>query len=119
MSDASDWMRIVKRHAADPPPEIILAELQPGDRVRVVTINTTYDFLIVEGREAELTTERADRPSGRVRINGCTFGLSSTIKPDAIFSGGSLEFIFEDGRMMHTTTAIRELHWLRTRTARG
>jgi hypothetical protein len=114
MSDESDWMHVVKGHVADAPPEIELRQLLPGDRLRVVTLNTTYDFLIIEGRKAELTTERADRPSGLVRINGCTFGLSSTIKPDALFSGGNLEFVFDDGRMTHTTTAIRELHWLRT-----
>lgn len=106
-------MHVIKGHVADTPPEIELPQLLSGDRLRVVTTNTTYDFLIINGRKAELTTGRADRPSGIVRINGCTFGLSSTIKPDTLFSGGNLEFIFDDGRMTHTTTAIRELHWLR------
>lgn len=109
-------MHVLKHHLDEPPPEIDLRELLPGDRLRIITLNTTYDLLITEGRTAHLQTERDDRPSGPVRINGCTFGLSSTIKPDALFSGGSLEFTFDDGRMRHTTTAIREMHWLRRQT---
>lgn len=115
MSTENDWMQLLKHHVDEPPPEIDLQQLLPGDRLRVITLNTTYDLLIIEGRKAQLETGRDDRPSGLVQINGCTFGMSSTIKPGALFSGGNLEFTFEDGRMRHTTTAIRELHWLRQR----
>lgn len=108
-------MQALRDHVAESPPEIDLTQLLPGDRLRVVTLHTAYDLEIIGARVAELKCDRADRPSGRVQIQGCTFGMSSTIKPDALFSGGNLEFTFDEGRMTHTTTVIRELHWLRCR----
>ena len=113
MTDENHWMQALTDHVAGKPPEIDLTQLLPGDRLRIVTLHTNYDLEIIEGRIAELKCDRADRPSGRVQIQGCTFGMSSTIKPDALFSGGNLEFTFDSGRMTHTTTVIRELHWLR------
>jgi hypothetical protein len=43
---------------------------------------------------------------------GCTFGLSSSIKPDHLFCGGNLELSYQlDGApMTHTTTTIKEIH---------
>ena len=113
MSAENDWMNVLRQHVDEAPLEIDLTRLLPGDLLRVVTLHTTYDLEIIAGRIAELKCDRADRPSGRVQIQGCTFGRSATIKPDALFSGGNLEFTFDDGAMTHTTTVIRELHWLR------
>ncbi len=114
MSFPPDWLDHLQQHVTEQTDELELTELRPGDLVRVATLHTHYDLLIVEGRDAELRTNRPDRPSGRVRLMGCTFGQSSTIKPDHLFCGGNLEFSFDEGKMIHTTTTIRELHWVRT-----
>ena len=42
---------------------------------------TAYTFAMLGRDDAMLTTNRPDRPTGKVRINGCTFGASSSIKP--------------------------------------
>jgi hypothetical protein len=83
--------------------------------LKVVTQHTDYLFGIVDGRDADLECSRADRPSGRVKIMGCTFGKSSSIKPDYLFCGGNLEFTYElDGvAMVHKTTAIKAIYWRR------
>ncbi len=114
MPSVPDWLAHLKLHVAEQADELDLTVLRPGDVIRVVTLHTCYDMLIIEGRDAELRTDRPDRPNGRVRMMGCTFGQSTTIKPDSLFCGGNLEFTFEDGKMTHTTTAIRALHWVRS-----
>ena len=86
-----------------------------GDLLRVGTRNTIYTLRLLDDRSADLQTDRPDRPAGRVKIMGCTFGLSTTISPDHLFCGGSLEFTFQaDGhRMTHTTSAIkRSIQWI-------
>jgi hypothetical protein len=113
MSGNPDWLTVLRKHVEDGGAEFDLGQLQAGDLLRVVTGHTTYDFVIKEGRDAELETDRPDRPAGPVRIMGCTFGMSSSIKPDHLFCGGNLEFTFEGGAMTHLTTAIREIDWLR------
>jgi len=79
----------------------------------VVTQNAEYSLTIGEGREATLQCSEPGRPEGRVRIMGCTFGQSSSIKPDHFFCGGNLELRYErDGAAMtHRTTAIKEIQW--------
>lgn len=89
--------------------EIDLSTTKPGDRLIVITEHTVYTLVIHENRTANLMTNRADRPSGRVVINGCTFGGSSTIKPDHLFCGGNLEFAHGQLRETYTTTKIRAL----------
>ena len=92
-----------------------LQELAPGDELKVVTTHTEYAFKIVEGRIADLACSRFDRPHARVKIMGCTFGQSSSIKPDHLFCGGNLELTYElDGLpMVHKTTAIKAIYWRR------
>jgi hypothetical protein len=96
-----------------------LRELRSGDELRVVTLHTEYIFAMLNDRSADLTTSRPDRPQARVKIAGCTFGASASIKPDHLFCGGNLEFNYElEGqRMTHRTTAIKAIYLRRTRTA--
>ena len=111
-----DWLARLKQHAESDHADLDLSGVAPGDLVRVVTKNTLYSLKLVDAdRAAELTTNRPDRPSGRVHIMGCTFGLSSTISPDRLFCGGNLEFNFllEGVRMTHTTSSIRTIQWVR------
>lgn len=109
----SDWEGFLRHHSALGLPEVDLGQLRPGDRLVVETLHTRYGFEWREGGEVCLVTNRADRPSGGVRIQGCAFGQSSTIKPGALFCGGNLEYLSDEGRMRHRTTAIRSLVLLR------
>lgn len=113
MEDAKDWLAVLQKHVGDGAPELDLGELLPGDQLRVVTKNTTYDLVLEENRFARLSTNRPNRPSGRVRLMGCTFGLSSSIKPNHLFCGGSLEFTFDEGEMIHNTSPIQALYLLK------
>ncbi|MEY2488585.1 MAG: hypothetical protein QOC70_527 [Verrucomicrobiota bacterium] len=108
-----DWLLYLKSVAGKYGDEFDLTQLSPGDVLKVVTQHTDYLFTTIEGCEAELFCSRADRPKGRVRIMGCTFGRSSSIKPDHLFCGGNLELTYDlqGVSMKHTTTAIREIYW--------
>jgi len=115
MEPLPDWLEIITEVNDRNGPEIDIGQLLPQDRLIVTTNHTHYGFTIVAGREADLETNRADRPAGRVRLMGCTFGASTTIKPDHLFCGGNLEFTLErDGqRRTHVTTTITALRHLR------
>jgi hypothetical protein len=104
----SDWERFLRAHQALGLPEVDLGQIRPGDRLLVETLHTRYGFEWRDG-EVVLATNRTDRPSGAVQIQGCAFGQSSTIKPGALFCGGNLEYLSDEGRMRHRTTAIRSL----------
>ncbi len=104
-----DWEAFIRRHQAAGIVEIDLTTLRPGDTLVVVTTHTAYTLRMLENFEALLTTNRPDRPCGRVRINGCTFGTSSTIKLEHLFCGGNLEFVHGDGHQISTTTEIKAL----------
>lgn len=106
---AHDWEEFIRRHQAAGIVELDLTTLRPGDTLHVITTQTAYTFKMLESSEAMMTASRADRPSGRVRINGGTFGASSSIKPDHLFCGGNLEFTHRDGHETTTTTTIRAL----------
>lgn len=108
-----DWEGFLRHHSALGLPEVDLASLGKGDRLIVETLHTRYGFEWQADGTVTLTTNRADRPNGAVRIQGCTFGQSSTIKPGALFCGGNLEYLSQGGKMRHTTTAIRSLVLLR------
>ena len=111
-----DWLSRLKEHAASEAAELDITELQPGDIVRIGTLNTIYTLRLIDGaRHAEMETDREDRPAGQVKIMGCTFGLSTTISPDHVFCGGNLELSFmrEGVRMTHTTSEIRRIEWIR------
>jgi hypothetical protein len=113
-STVPDWESFLRRHEAAGIPELDLNTLKPGDRLLVLTAQTAYTLTLVAERLADLTTNRQDRPSGRVQINGCTFGASSSIKPDFLFCGGNLEFTHGEPRRIYTTTAIRALQLMQT-----
>lgn len=112
-SGETDWERFLRDHSALGLPEVDLDSLRAGDRLVVETLHTRYGFEWQADGTVRLATNRSDRPAGVVRIQGCTFGQSSTIRPGALFCGGNLEFLSADGQMRHTTTAIRSLVLLR------
>ena len=119
MSMASDWLARLQEYANSPHEQFDLTTLKPGDVLRVNTRNTLYTFRILEERMALMETNRENRPIGRVKIMGCTFGLSSTISPNHLFCGGNLELslLEQEVRMTHTTSAIRAIEWLRREPA--
>jgi hypothetical protein len=107
-----DWVQYLRSTEGKLGDELELAQLQPGDLLRIVTLNSEYFLTIVKGREATLVCPQPGRPAGPVSIMGCTLGLSSSIKPDHLFCGGNLELSYQlEGRpMTHITTAIKEIH---------
>lgn len=112
-----DWLQFLAGQTGKGMPEIDLHRLAEGDVLMVQTINSRYAFLWHADGTAELASNRGKkRPSGRVRVNGCTFGKSSSIKPGVLFCGGNLEYVSQDGIMIHRTTTIRSMELLR-RTA--
>ena len=112
-AEPHDWLEHLRAQAERGASELSLSGFQAGDVVVVQTLHTRYVLCWQADGSAELTTDRPDRPAGRVRVNGCTFGASSTIKPDALFTGGNLEFVSHDAALQHRTTSIQSLHWLR------
>jgi hypothetical protein len=115
----SDFVTFVKVSSEKLGDQFDLRELQSGDKLRVVTEHTKYDFAMLEGRNADLTCSRPDRPHAQVKIMGCTFGQSSSIKPNHLFCGGNLEFTYqlEGLPMTHRTTAIKAIYLCKTPTA--
>ena len=107
-----DWMQYLRSNEGKLGAELELSQLQSGDLLTIVTLNSEYFLTIVNGREATLVCPQQGRPSGPVSIMGCTFGLSSSIKPDHLFCGGNLElnYVSKGAAMTHTTTVIKEIH---------
>lgn len=101
-----DWVSAVQDHVAKRGDELELAGLQTGDRLQVRTQHTLYEFWWEADGWAVLRTDRKDRPSGRVKIHGCALGAGTTIAPDRLFNGGSLEFVSGGGEWVHRTTPI-------------
>ncbi|HVU16326.1 MAG TPA: hypothetical protein VHD32_05355 [Candidatus Didemnitutus sp.] len=112
--EGGDWQRFLKEKNALGVPEVELATLNAGDRLVVETRNTRYELLWMEGDEVNLSTNRPDRRGGRVRVQGCAYGRSSTIKPGVLFCGGNLEYVSHDGQTRNRTTTIRGLAILRS-----
>ena len=110
-----DWIAFLKQYGETAGDELDLRELKEGDQLRIATKNTDYYLEVVDAgtREVLLHSEREDRPSGKARIMGGTFGMSSSIKPDRLFCGGNLEITLDEGEVTHTTSAIREISLLR------
>lgn len=110
-----DWLHYIKSKEGELGDELELSQLKPGDVLKIVTLHSQYLLTIVKSREAILDCSKPGRPGGRVRIMGCTFGRSSSIKPDHLFCGGNLELSYklEGAAMTHRTTAIKEIHWQR------
>ena len=113
----NDWLRYIKSRHGKLGYELDLAELRADDVLKVVTRHAEYVLTIKNGRDAILKCSMPGRPEGPVRIMGCTFGQSSSIKPDHLFCGGNLELRYqtEGAAMTHTTTAIREILLRRVR----
>lgn len=109
-----DWLEFLSGQTGKGMPEIDLRHLAEGDVLMVHTVNSRYAFLWHKDGSAEVASNRGKkRPSGQVRVNGCTFGKSSSIKPGVLFCGGNLEYVSRGGSMTHTTTTIRSLELLR------
>jgi hypothetical protein len=93
--------------------ELDLAQLEKGDRLLVRTRNTSYLFVMTGEHTALLSSDRLDRPSGPVQIQGCVFGRSRMIKPGHLFCGGGLEIAFDGGRQIFTTTSIETIQMIK------
>jgi hypothetical protein len=89
--------------------ELELTRVHAGDRLLVRTKNTSYLFQMTGRHTALMSTNRADRPSGKVQIQGCVFGRSSMIKPDHLFCGGGIEITIDEGRRKFTTSPIEAI----------
>ena len=94
--------------------ELELSQLAAGDRLLVRTRNTHYLFLMRGTQNAHLTTDRPDRPSGPVQIQGCVFGQSHMIKPGHLFCGGGLEILLEARGEIFITTPIEVIQLIKT-----
>ena len=109
---ALNWQTFLQSHEGLAQNELALTAIAPGDRVLVKTRNTHYLLSWRGGDMATLRTSSAKAPSGAVRVMGCSFGLSSSIRPDALFCGGNLELTHLDGERTWTTSEIKEIHLL-------
>jgi hypothetical protein len=107
-----DWDMFIESQAALMRNELKLSIVKPDDRILVKTRNTHYLFVWKNPDLAYLRSNSAKAPSGAVRIMGCAFGLSSCIRPDALFCGGTLEFTYASGAKTWTTSTIEEIHLL-------
>ncbi len=108
----NDWVQYLKSSEGTLGDELELSTLQPGDLLRIVTLNSEYFLTILTGLDAMLVCPQPGRPAGPVSIMGCTIGLSSSIRPNHLFCGGNLELRYqvEGVSVTHTTTAIKEIH---------
>lgn len=113
LPDRPDWLAAITQHAATEGDTLELGSLRAGDRLQVRTQHTLYDFTWGPDGAAMLKTDRADRPGGEVRIQGCALGAGSTIAPDRLFNGGSLEYVSQGGEWVHRTTPILWIRLLR------
>lgn len=107
----SDWEQFAAKYGESDAEEFSLQRLNPGDTLRIVTQHTNYVFTVISGREVQLKSSRADRPSGAVKIWGCGFGFCHAFKPGYLFCGGRLEFTFVSNEKptRYRTTAIQTI----------
>src|SRR2546421_9527505 len=68
-----DWEQYLRSNEGKLGDELELSQLQPGDVLRIVTLNSEYFLTIVKGRDATLVCPQPGRPEGPVSIMGCTF----------------------------------------------
>jgi len=108
-SPDDDWLKAVRNFVESEMPSIEFNTLRPGDVLVVYTRNTVYRLDWLGNDQAEISSNRADRPKGRVRIHGCALGKGSSIAIDRLFCGGGLEYASDNGALIHRTSAIREL----------
>lgn len=105
-----DWKGFLETHSGQGRDELPLSSIVPGDRILIKTRNTHYLFVCKDAELMVFHSNSSKVPSGPVRIMGCSFGLSSSIRPDALFCGGNLEFTHSNGEKTWTTSAIREIY---------
>ena len=108
-----DWVSFIQSLPPSFQKELDLETVAPGDRVLVKTRNTLYLFTWKGPDQAELFTNKGNAPRGPVKIMGCSFGLSSSIRPNALFCGGNLELTYQKGEKTWTTSEIDEIYLLR------
>ncbi|HEY5078717.1 MAG TPA: hypothetical protein VII43_02675 [Opitutaceae bacterium] len=114
-----DFVEFVKAAGKWTGDELDLGSLQDGDRLLIRTKNTSYLFAMTGPHAAMLKPNRADRPSGPVRIQGCIYGQSKMIKPGHLFCGGGLEIRFDEDKNTVITTAIEAIQLLRRSAPAG
>jgi len=115
---AIDWLAWLKR--ADLGDTLDLPRIQAGDILLVETLNSRYHLTCEDagGRWFEVRCDRENRPQGQMKLMGCTWGESSSIAPDQLFCGGSLELrqVTVDGSSLtHHSSSIRKLGWIQRR----
>lgn len=116
ITDIVTFLQVAEKWVGD---ELDLHGLRAGDRLLVRTRNTHYLFAMTGERTAQLSTDRADRPTGPVQIQGCVIGRSRMIKPGHLFCGGRLEIALEDGPHSFVTTAITGIQLVKNITPPG
>jgi hypothetical protein len=114
-----DFVEFVKAAGKWTGDELDLGSLQEGDRLLIRTKNTSYLFAMTGPHSAVLTPNRADRPAGPVRIQGCIYGQSKMIKPGHLFCGGGLEIRFDEEKNTVITTAIEAIQLVRRSAPAG
>ena len=107
-----DWKSFVQSLAKDSLPEVELRKMKSGDCVLLKTRNTFYLLEWKTDDLVELRSNKAKAPSGPVQIMGCTFGQSSSIRPDLLTCGANLELTYNNGHRTWTTSVIDEIHYL-------
>jgi hypothetical protein len=112
--DSPDMVAFLKAAEKWMGDELELGILAAGDRLLVRTRNSRYLFVMTGTHTARLTTDRADRPSGIVQIQGCVFGESRMIKPGHLFCGGGLEILLAPDGKTYTTTPIEAIQLVKS-----
>jgi len=109
----ANWEMFLAEQVAQGPAEIDLGRALPGDRLIVATKNTRYEFEWHDDGTVHLSTNRADRPWGPVKLLGCVFRRSGVLAPGVVFSGGKVEFMSSTGQVRHRTTLITSVSLVR------
>jgi hypothetical protein len=112
-----DWSSFVHSFSEPSCNELDLRRIKAGDCVVVKTRNTLYLLEWKTSDAVELRSNNPATPTGPVRVMGCTFGLSTSIRPDFLACGNNLELTYNDGHRTWTTSPIEEIHHLQ-RTGR-
>lgn len=107
--DGSSWTDIAARQMARTQSVLDLSTLQPGDRVLVGTRNTHYLLEWGGGGGVTVSTNRKDRPFGRIVIDGCAARRLGDPSPGVLFCGGRMQYHSMNGQVRHRTTEIQAL----------
>jgi hypothetical protein len=113
VSPTRDWQQVLRSNVESNQDEFDLRTISIGDEVRVKTLNSLYKMVICEKKSAILSCDQTGRPEGLVRIQGCAFGQSSSIKPDFLFCGGSMELFFLNENIIYRTSTIMNIYHIK------